>query len=26
VQKYKCIEKIRETVKEKSLAYEDFIE
>ncbi|GAL85538.1 RNA polymerase subunit sigma-70 [Sporocytophaga myxococcoides] len=26
VQKFKCIEKIRETVKEKSLAYEDFIE
>ncbi|MBO9703629.1 MAG: sigma-70 family RNA polymerase sigma factor [Sporocytophaga sp.] len=26
VQKYKCIEKIRETVKEKSLAYEDFVE
>ena len=25
VQKYKCMEKIRETVKEKSLAYEDFI-
>mgnify|MGYP001271796389 CR=1 FL=1 len=26
VQKYKCIEKIRETVKEKSLVYEDFTE
>jgi DNA-directed RNA polymerase specialized sigma24 family protein len=26
VQKYKCIEKVRETVKEQSLAYEDFIE
>jgi len=26
VQKYKCIEKVREIVKEKSLAYEDFIE
>jgi DNA-directed RNA polymerase specialized sigma24 family protein len=26
VQKYKCLEKVRETVKEKSLAYEDFIE
>jgi RNA polymerase sigma factor (sigma-70 family) len=26
VQKYKCIEKIRDTVKEKSIAYEDFIE
>lgn len=25
-QKYKCIEKVRETVKEQSLAYEDFIE
>ncbi len=26
VQKYKCLEKIRNTVKEKSLHYEDFIE
>ncbi|MDP9048150.1 MAG: sigma-70 family RNA polymerase sigma factor [Bacteroidota bacterium] len=26
VQKYKCLEKIRETIKEKSLAYDDFIE
>jgi hypothetical protein len=26
VQKYKCIEKIRETVKQKSLHYEDFLE
>lgn len=26
VQKYKCIEKIRETIKQKSLSYEDFIE
>lgn len=26
VQKFKCLEKIRETVKEKSLAYEDFLE
>ncbi|MDB5131732.1 MAG: hypothetical protein JWR02_1481 [Mucilaginibacter sp.] len=26
VQKYKCLEKVRETVKEKSLTYEDFIE
>jgi DNA-directed RNA polymerase specialized sigma24 family protein len=26
VQKYKCLEKIRETIKEKSLSYEDFIE
>lgn len=26
VQKYKCIEKVREKVKEQSLAYEDFIE
>ena len=25
VQKYKCIEKIREEVKQKSLAYEDFL-
>ncbi|HVS93458.1 MAG TPA: sigma-70 family RNA polymerase sigma factor [Mucilaginibacter sp.] len=24
VQKYKCLEKVRETVKEKSLTYEDF--
>jgi DNA-directed RNA polymerase specialized sigma24 family protein len=26
VQKYKCMEKVRETVKQKSLAYEDFID
>ncbi|HEY4325286.1 MAG TPA: sigma-70 family RNA polymerase sigma factor [Mucilaginibacter sp.] len=26
VQKYKCMEKVRETIKEKSLAYEDFVE
>jgi DNA-directed RNA polymerase specialized sigma24 family protein len=26
VQKYKCMEKVRETIKERSLAYEDFIE
>ncbi|MBA4056967.1 MAG: RNA polymerase subunit sigma-70 [Marivirga sp.] len=26
VQKYKCLEKIRETVKEKSITYEDFFE
>lgn len=26
VQKYKCIEKVRETVKEQSLTYADFIE
>lgn len=26
VQKFKCMEKVRETVKQKSLAYEDFIE
>jgi DNA-directed RNA polymerase specialized sigma24 family protein len=26
VQKYKCMEKVRETIKEKHLAYEDFIE
>jgi len=26
VQKYKCMEKVRETIKEKNLAYEDFIE
>ncbi len=26
VQKYKCLEKIRNTVKEKSLTYEDFTE
>jgi DNA-directed RNA polymerase specialized sigma24 family protein len=26
VQKYKCLEKIRDTVKEKSLTYEDFLE
>jgi DNA-directed RNA polymerase specialized sigma24 family protein len=26
VQKYKCLEKLRETIKEKSLTYEDFLE
>lgn len=26
VQKYKCLEKVRETVKEKALEYDDFIE
>jgi RNA polymerase sigma factor (sigma-70 family) len=26
VQKYKCLEKVRETVKEKALAYDDFME
>ena len=26
VQKYKCLEKVRETIKERSLAYEDFVE
>lgn len=26
VQKYKCLEKVRETVKEKALQYEDFLE
>jgi len=26
VQKYKCLEKVRETIKEKALAYEDFME
>ncbi len=26
VQKYKCLEKVRESVKEKSLTYEDFLE
>jgi hypothetical protein len=26
VQKYKCMEKVRETIKEKSLTYEDFAE
>ncbi|MEN0052297.1 MAG: sigma-70 family RNA polymerase sigma factor [Mucilaginibacter sp.] len=26
VQKYKCIEKVRETVKQKALRYEDFLE
>jgi len=26
VQKYKCLEKVRDTVKEKSLHYEDFLE
>jgi len=25
VQKYKCLEKVRETIKEKSLTYEDFL-
>jgi RNA polymerase sigma factor (sigma-70 family) len=26
VQKYKCLEKVRDTIKEKSITYEDFIE
>lgn len=26
VQKYKCLEKVRETVKQRSLQYEDFVE
>ncbi|MBL0743302.1 RNA polymerase sigma factor [Chryseolinea lacunae] len=26
VQKYKCLEKVRDTVKEKSISYEDFFE
>jgi DNA-directed RNA polymerase specialized sigma24 family protein len=26
VQKYKCLEKVRETIKEKALTYDDFIE
>ena len=26
VQKYKCMEKVRETIKQRSLAYEDFVE
>jgi hypothetical protein len=26
VQKYKCMEKVRETIKEKHLQYEDFVE
>lgn len=26
VQKFKCLEKVRETVKQKALAYEDFLE
>jgi predicted DNA-binding protein YlxM (UPF0122 family) len=26
VQKYKCMEKVRETIKEKALVYEDFFE
>ena len=26
VQKYKCLEKVRETIKERSLTYEDFID
>jgi hypothetical protein len=26
VQKFKCLEKVRETVKQKSLQYEDFME
>jgi len=26
VQKYKCMEKVRETIKEKHLAYDDFVE
>jgi len=26
VQKYKCMEKVRETIKQRSLTYEDFLE
>jgi DNA-directed RNA polymerase specialized sigma24 family protein len=26
VQKYKCLEKVRDTIKEKSLSYEDFLD
>jgi predicted DNA-binding protein YlxM (UPF0122 family) len=26
VQKYKCLEKVRETIKQKALQYEDFVE
>jgi predicted DNA-binding protein YlxM (UPF0122 family) len=26
VQKFKCLEKVRDKIKEKSIAYEDFIE
>jgi hypothetical protein len=26
VQKYKCLEKVRDIVKDKSLTYEDFLE
>jgi DNA-directed RNA polymerase specialized sigma24 family protein len=26
VQKYKCLEKVRETIKEKALTYDDFVE
>ena len=26
VQKYKCLEKVRETIKQKALQYEDFME
>jgi len=26
VQKFKCLEKVRESVKEKSLVYDDFME
>jgi len=26
VQKYKCLEKVRETIKEKALTYDDFME
>lgn len=26
VQKYKCLEKVRDTVKQKALTYEDFLE
>ncbi len=26
VQKYKCLEKVRESIKEKSLIYEDFLD
>jgi hypothetical protein len=26
VQKYKCLEKVRETIKQKALVYDDFME
>jgi hypothetical protein len=26
VQKFKCLEKVRDTIKSKSLSYEDFVE